>query len=131
LLIIVSDLHLGDGSCGKPISPAAFQLFASRLKELAHNASQREDGKYRPVKTIDIVMLGDILDPLHSTLWLEKTPGTGDNVRPWTDFHAPEYAAKLGDITRAILKNNRESIAILKNYHRKASPCRLLHREAR
>lgn len=41
MLIIVSDIHLGDGTCGKPITPAAFQLFADRLKELAHNSSQR------------------------------------------------------------------------------------------
>ena len=114
MLIIVSDIHLGDGTCGKPITPAAFQLLADRLKELACNASLRVDGKYRPVKSIDILLLGDILDPLHSTLWLEKNPGEPGCVRPWTNFRAPEYAAKLSDITRAILKNNQESIAILK-----------------
>jgi len=114
LLIIISDIHLGDGTCGKPITTAAFQLFTDRLKELARNASQRVDGKYRPVKTMDILMLGDILDPLQSTLWLEKGPGESGYVRPWTDFRAPEYAAKLGDITNAILKHNQESIAILK-----------------
>jgi hypothetical protein len=65
MLIIVSDIHLGDGTCEKPIIPAVFQLFADRLKELARNASQRVDGKFRPVKSIDILMLGDILDLLH------------------------------------------------------------------
>jgi len=114
MLIIVSDIHLGDGSCEKPITPATFQLFADRLNELARNASQRVNGKYRPVDNIDILMLGDILDPLHSTLWLEKNPGEPGYVRPWTDFRAPEYAAKLSDITRTIFNNNRESIAILK-----------------
>ena len=114
MLIIVSDIHLGDGTCGKPISSTAFQLFADRLKELAHNASLRTDGKYRPVETIDILLLGDILDPLHSTLWLEKNPSEPGYVRPWTDFRAPEYAAKLSAITQAILKNNLESIKILK-----------------
>jgi UDP-2,3-diacylglucosamine pyrophosphatase LpxH len=114
MLIIISDIHLGDGTCGKPIAQGAFQLFADRLKELARNASQRVGGKYRPVKTIDILLLGDILDPLHSTLWLEQKSGEPGYVRPWTDFRAPEYASKLSDITRAILKNNQESIAILK-----------------
>ena len=115
MLIIISDVHLSDGTCGRSISPAAFQLFADRLKELACNASRRADGKYRPLKTIDILMLGDILDPQHSTLWLEEIPGEPGYVRPWTDSRTPEYAAKLRDITRAILKNNRESIAILKS----------------
>ena len=114
MLIIISDLHLGDGTCSKVITPAAFHLFADRLKELARNASLRVDGKYRPVKTIDILMMGDILETLHSTRWLEENPGEPGYVRPWTDFHPPEYAAKVRDITLAILKNNRESIAILK-----------------
>jgi UDP-2,3-diacylglucosamine pyrophosphatase LpxH len=115
VLIIISDIHLGDGTCGKRITPGAFQLFADRLKELARFASQRPEGKYRPVKTIELLMLGDILDPLHSTQWLEHNPGEAGYVRPWTDFHAPEYATKLRDITRAILRNNQESINILKN----------------
>ncbi len=115
MLIIISDIHLGDGTCAKPITPAAFQLFSDRLKELARNASLRSDGKYRPLDTIDILMLGDILDPLHSIRWLDQNPGEPGYVRPWTDPHAPEYAVKLNEITRAILKNNRESIAILKD----------------
>jgi hypothetical protein len=114
VLIIVSDIHLADGTCGMPSSPEAFQLFADRLKELAHNASRRLDNKYRPISNIDILLLGDILDPLHSTLWLEKNPGEPGYVRPWTDFHAPEFSAKLREITHAILKNNHKSIGILK-----------------
>ena len=47
------------------------RLFSDRLKELAMNASWRVDGKYRPIKEIDILLMGDILDPLHSILWLE------------------------------------------------------------
>jgi hypothetical protein len=114
MLIIISDIHLGDGTCGKPINSAAFQLFAERLKELACNASHRMDGTYLPVKTIDILLLGDILDPLHSTQWLDKTASEPGYVRPWTDFSAPEFAAKLRDITRAILNSNQESIRFLK-----------------
>jgi hypothetical protein len=58
--------------------------------------------------------MGDILDPLHSTLWLDKGPDDPDYVRPWTDSKRPEYAAKLLQITRDILKNNAESAGILK-----------------
>jgi hypothetical protein len=59
-------------------------------------------------------MVGDILDVLHSTRWLEKGPDTPGYVRPWTDFHSSDYAAKISDIIRAILANNQESITILK-----------------
>jgi len=114
MLIIASDIHLGDGTCGKSISDSAFRLFADRLQELAFNASWRSDGVYRPIKEIDILLLGDILDPLHSTSWLEKNANDPGYVRPWTDFHAPEFAAKLREITRAILKNNDNSLRILR-----------------
>jgi hypothetical protein len=115
LLIIISDIHLGDGTCGKTIIPVAFQLFIDRLKEMSHNASQRADGIYRPINTIDILLLGDILDPLHSTRWLENNPGSAGYVRPWSDYRTPEFATKLSTITQAILKNNQESISLLKS----------------
>ncbi len=113
MLIIISDLHLTDGSCGKSISASAFDLFATRLKELALNASWRADDTYRPLEEIDILLLGDILDVQHSTLWLEKADGTPSAIRPWTDFRDPAYATTLRDITQAILENNREGLQIL------------------
>jgi hypothetical protein len=114
MLLIVSDIHLADGTCGKSISASAFRLFADRLNELAFNASWRSDGTYQPVKEINILLMGDILDPLHSTLWLEKDPGEPGYVRPWTDSHNPEFAAKLKAITANILRTNSEGLGILK-----------------
>jgi len=75
MLIIISDIHLMDGTCGKSIQVSAFSLFSDRLKELAMNASWRVDGSYRPIKQIDILLMGDILDPLHSILWLNPNLG--------------------------------------------------------
>ena len=114
MLVIASDIHLGDGTCGRSISPSAFHLFADRLQELAFNASWRANGGYSPVRQIDVLLMGDILDPLHSTLWLEKSSANPGGVRPWTDSTRPEYAATLKAITRAILQNNAESAAMLK-----------------
>jgi UDP-2,3-diacylglucosamine pyrophosphatase LpxH len=114
MLVIVSDLHLTDGTCGKSISASAFELFADRLEELAFNASWRADGRYRPVSEVNVLLLGDILDPLHSTLWLERSDGTPNPVRPWTDVHAPEFATTLAEITQDILRNNAGATAVLK-----------------
>ncbi len=114
MLIILSDIHIGDGTCSQSISAGAFRLFSDRLKELAFNASRRADGVYRPLEKIDILLLGDILEVLHSTLWLEKEVGEPGYVRPWTDPQAPEFAAKVAAITRAVLENNAESAAIMK-----------------
>ena len=114
MLIILSDIHIGDGTCSQSISSGAFHLFSDRLKELAFNASWRADGTYRPLESVDILLLGDILEVLHSTLWLDKAIGEPGYVRPWTDPQAPEFAAKIDAITRAVLQNNAESAAILK-----------------
>ena len=74
MLIILSDLHLNDGTTGEAISPEAFALFADRLKELAITASWRSDGAYRPIERIDLVLLGDVLDLLHSNRWHSGAP---------------------------------------------------------
>jgi hypothetical protein len=114
MLVIVSDIHLGDGTCGKSISPTAFALFSERLRELAYHASFRGDGHYKPVEKIDLVLMGDILDPLHSSLWLDTKPGDPDYIRPWSNPSNPWYTAKLQQVTRAILKENQMSVATLK-----------------
>lgn len=118
MLIIISDLHLGDGTTANSIASNAFDLFAGRLQEAVQFASWRRDGIYRPIENIDIVLMGDILDPLHSTLWLDSKPGDPNYVRPWSDPSNPHYAAKLLQVTRAILEKNRESTELL---HRCAS----------
>lgn len=126
MLIIISDLHLGDGTCGKSISKSAFDLFADRLRELARNASWRTDGRYQPVNEIDILMLGDILEVQHSARWLEKKAGEPGYVRPWSDQNSPEFAAKVDEITASVLENNRASIAVLRDLTRPAGltlPC--------
>lgn len=110
MLIIASDLHLGDGTCARSISPQAFQLFSERLREMAYHASFRSDGAYRPVEKIDLVLMGDILDPLHSTRWLDA-----QGLRPWSNPSEPRFTEKLTDITRAILAENQASAQVLKS----------------
>jgi UDP-2,3-diacylglucosamine pyrophosphatase LpxH len=109
MLVIVSDLHLGDGTTAASIQHSAFEVFARRLNETAYFASWRKDGSYRPIETLDVILMGDILDPLHSTRWLDSR-----DLRPWSDPHSPEYSSKLSEITRAILDENKESLAVLR-----------------
>ena len=114
MLVIISDIHLGDGTTASSISPTAFDLFSSRLNETAYYASFRQDGTYRPIETLDLLLMGDILDPLHSTLWLDTAPGALNYTRPWTDIHSPTFAATLAETTKAIIDINRESLEILR-----------------
>lgn len=113
MLIILSDVHLGDGTCGRSISSSAFHLFGDRLRELAINASWRSDGTYKPVDGIDLLLLGDVLDPLHSTLWLEPA-SDGSQVRPWHDTRLPQFAEKLGQVTNSILTQNASAAEVLR-----------------
>ncbi len=114
MLIIVSDVHISDGTCAKSISPKAFQLFADRVRELAFNASWRAGEVYKPVESIDIVLLGDILDPLHSTDWLDTHPGEPGYLRPWSAPHTPGYAEKLRHVTQAIMQENDSGLDVLR-----------------
>lgn len=113
MLVIISDLHLGDGTTADSISPSAFQLFARRLTETARFASVRRDGRYQPIENLDVLLMGDILDPLHSTRWLGTTPGDSNYIRPWSDPGNPSYAPKLLEVTRAILDENEAAMRIL------------------
>ena len=114
MLVIISDLHLGDGTTANSISSTAFDLFSSRLRETAYYASFRDDKTYKPIETLDILLLGDVLDPLHSTLWLDTVPGALNYTRPWTDINSPTFAGTLTETTRAILDVNQESLEILR-----------------
>jgi len=114
MLIIVSDLHLGDGTTADANPASVFYLFASRLREMAYFASFRKDGTYRPVEQIDIVLLGDVLDPIHSTLWLDTHPGAVNFVRPWTDMTSPFFTRKLSEVTQNIIDKNKEGLEILR-----------------
>lgn len=123
MLVIISDLHLGDGTTAASIPASAFYLFAKRLRQDARFASLRS-GAYRPIEELDVLLLGDILDPIHSTRWFfpvgDQTfsritaPGDLDYVRPWTDPSDPKFAAKLMEVTRAILDRNSEAMNILR-----------------
>lgn len=116
MLVVISDLHLGDGSTASSIPANAFHLFANRLRETAYFASFRKDGTYKPIESLDLLLMGDILDPLHSTLWLDTAPGATGYTRPWTSFTSPLFSAKLAQTTQAIIDENKESLEVLRRF---------------
>ncbi len=123
MLVIISDLHLGDGTTGSSIPTSAFELFAKRVRQDAHFASSQR-ATYRPIEELDVILLGDILEVLHSSRWLYAVgddarttmtkPGDPGYIRPWSDPNDPKYAAKLMEVTRAILAANQPSFEILR-----------------
>lgn len=132
MLVIISDLHLGDGTTAASIPASAFYLFAKRLRQDAHFASIH-NGKYRPIEELDVILMGDIIDPLHSTLWLFPPKGREryvdiggknhvriteegepDYIRPWSDPSHPLFAPKLLEVTQAIIEKNKDALEIMR-----------------
>lgn len=91
MLVIISDLHLTDGTSGETIRAAAFKAFRERFRDLAYDASWRSDDEYRPLESIDLVLLGDILDVIRSTRWCDAPA----DVRPWGRQDDPRFAAMV------------------------------------
>ncbi|MEZ4775462.1 MAG: hypothetical protein R3D00_19920 [Bacteroidia bacterium] len=116
MLVIISDLHLTDGSSGTTIGLRAFEIFKERISEMAYKASWRLDEKgnrfYQPVEAVDIILLGDILDVIRSEKWIHSA------VRPWTDPQSPEFAAMVAQINEDILTHNREAFKLLRDLSR-------------
>lgn len=116
MLVIISDLHLTDGTTGTTIGAGAFEDFRDRLTELALDASQRADGRYEPLAAMDLVLLGDVFDVVRSTRWSDGGAGEDGLVRPWDDWQEPRFAAKIERITSKILEANAESLGWLRAF---------------
>lgn len=107
MLVIVSDLHLTDGTTARTLDADAFRMFVERMQDMAVRASWRSDDRYRPLDGIDIVLLGDVLDLVNSAAWLSGL------VRPWSGESAT--AEQTSSIVADILDHNQDSIAQLES----------------
>ena len=108
MLVIISDLHMTDGTSGPSLDGGVFQLFAERLHDLALRASWRTDGSYRPIEQLDLLLLGDIFDLVNSNRWLQAA------VRPWTDPSTPAFTETVSTIVDDIVAHNRTAISALR-----------------
>ena len=108
MLVIVSDLHLTDGTASPTLQPAALELLTERIRDLAQRASWRADGVYRPLAHVDLVLLGDTLDCVDSARWLKS------ETRPWHDPHSPATVEVVCGIVDDILRHNSRSLSALR-----------------
>ncbi len=116
MLVIISDLHLTDGTSGETISSSAFRMFKNRLSDMAYDASWRDDPdselgeKYVPVRELNLLLLGDVLDMIRSERWNKAL----EEIMPWTDKRHNAFFEKIDEIVDAILECNKLSFAVLK-----------------
>lgn len=127
MIVIISDLHLNDGTTCQSIDTGAFRRFVDELRLQAEAAGWRKisgkrKGEYVPVSQIDIILLGDILDLIRSDRWLysdayhcndsRATSRPEESRRPWD---APaEYLPVLEEIVDRTLSHNEASLAMLR-----------------
>jgi UDP-2,3-diacylglucosamine pyrophosphatase LpxH len=107
MLVFASDLHLTDGTTCANITPDAFYLFTDRIRDLAYRASWRASDIYQPIEQVDVVLLGDVFDLLHSTRW-------ESSVNPWDDANNAPYQQTIEAITDGIIEHNAAALAVLK-----------------
>ena len=106
MLVVISDLHLNDGTVCTATDEHAAEIFFMELEDQIEAAGHRPDGSIIPVTEIDVVMLGDIFDIIRSELWLSSS------VRPWDKVS--QYAPIATKIVEDIIKNNK---GFLKRFH--------------
>lgn len=112
MLVIISDIHLTDDTTGKTINAGAFRDFRARLRELAQDAARRTSRHFQPPEAIELVLLGDIFDPLHSARWHSGE----EQVRPWEHRSKPLlFQKKIAEITEAIISRNHEALTVLRD----------------
>ncbi len=110
MLVIISDLHLTDGTTGPSIAPQAFELFADQLRSMTESASWRTDGRYRPLERVDLLLLGDMLDLTRSSHWTQR-----NDVRPWDAIDRPALVELVTRVAGDILRHNQHSLETLRS----------------
>lgn len=120
MFVVISDLHLTDGTSGGTLREHTLRVFKDELEDLAVKASFRRvecstpTVVYEPIEEIDVLLLGDILDVIRSARWLDEAP----EVRPWMALPDPRFTKVVGEITQAILAHNQGSIDLLRSLTR-------------
>lgn len=108
MLLVISDLHLTDGSATSTLHPGAMHLFIQQVRDLAERAGWRTNGRYQPIDRLDLVLLGDTFDIINSNRWLE----TG--CRPYGTTTTPEIAQVTADIVDEILRQNQPTLQLIR-----------------
>ena len=87
MLVLVSDLHLTDGSTARNVDPEAFTLMASLVRDTAVRRGARE---------MHLVLLGDIFDLVRTDYWLRRAIPADE--RPWGGVPDPRTGLNADDV---------------------------------
>jgi len=106
MIVVISDLHLNDGTVCTGTDAGAAEVFWENLKDQVNTAGKRSDGTYKAVESLELIMLGDIFDFIRSDRWL------AEGVRPWDPIK--KIAPTLQQICQDIMSTNAEFLEIFR-----------------
>lgn len=88
MIVVTGNWLISDGSLFPPPARGAIEPLFGEIARLACVAGVGDDGRYRPIERIDIVLAGDTFDGLTSRRWIGR-------VRPWHSGTPRREAAEL------------------------------------
>jgi UDP-2,3-diacylglucosamine pyrophosphatase LpxH len=90
MLIILSDIHLTDGTASRNVNPEAFSILR---REITHHAGDKK------AQEIHLVLLGDIFDLVRTDWWFDPSHVAPED-RPWNGTIDPATGMneKTGDV---------------------------------
>ena len=106
MIVVISDIHLNDGTVCTGTDAGAAELFWENLRDQVDRAGHRSDGSIKPVDTVDLILLGDIFDFIRSNRWLAEC------ARPWDPINA--IVPTVSAICEDIIATNSEFLAVFK-----------------
>lgn len=112
MIIVASNWAIGDGTL-VAAAPPPLATAATAMHRAAIRAGVREDGRYRPIDRLDIVLAGDTFDWLTSAEWL------GD-AKPWQA--STRSAEILATIARRSMRQGRAVLGPLVRWARRGLP---------
>lgn len=113
MLVVISDLHLTDGSSGDTINGTAFRVFkedlTTAITDACYRKSDSEPAPFVPIDQCDLILNGDILDVIRTEKW-RKSGG----IYPWSDNTSDAFIDLVANITEDILTQNKAGLDYLK-----------------
>lgn len=116
MIILISDLHLMDGTAGRHQLESG--LFEDTLEELGRQATAAISHLPEKDQDIKIVLLGDIFDVIRTERWFledgrNKKIEVPLSVRPWGNSRDKKTESIAFEILSNIIKMNKEILSLL------------------
>jgi hypothetical protein len=110
MLVVTSNWGLTDGTLAGGAAHALVRRLQGEVQRAAWRCGMRQDGRYRPIESVDLVLAGDTFDWLVSREWTAA-------VKPWQS--GPRAAAARNRVVEAAARRGCRFRAVLAGWARR------------